>query len=561
MKNLIILVFAFILSSFSSLAQETFGDIELMWGDLRETKELVEEEIIGTDTNFIYGFRPHKKKQFLGTFVKYNKSDFSEVWVTDVENFEYHDKDAVLIKREIIDGEVHLLFTVYHRSEDKRFLLASYIDKEGVQSDIFLLQEMEAKKRKDGSYNIRSSRNDEFLVVLADMPGEKDENEIIGIQVLNRKYESIWNTEIELPYSDKSFERKLFEISNAGNVYFTGIKRPDKSKGEKKVRKASNEEHLAFKVSNKGQDVQEIDLNLGDIFVQNLAVRLDYEEDIMLFTGFYGNKDEYEMSGAFFIKMKESTLENTVSTREEFPRDIVASVIGEKKAKKGKSIKGNWVFRDYIAREDGGAVIVAERHFVQAITTSNGRTTTTTYYYHYEDVLVMNFNPNGTLDWTSHIPKEQITVNDGGIFCGYLLLVHNDRLHFIYNDHKKNPDLISKGRSKIKTFSARSLKKGNVVGVTIDANGDMIYEVLMKIRDEEKMLFLPRVSQSSVGNYTNAVVFAFKPTFLGRGKTKLGLLTLEGTSEELAAPTEPKKNKKRNGAKKKTAKKKTTKKR
>ena len=55
--------------------------------------------------------------------------------------------------------------------------------------------------------------------------------------------------------------------------------------------------------------------------------------------GFYGEKKANEMSGSFYITLDQTSLEANTSSMQPFDRDLVASVIGEKKAKKGTESK------------------------------------------------------------------------------------------------------------------------------------------------------------------------------------------------------------------------------
>lgn len=532
MKNPFLLIGCLLLTAFQSAGQKSIGDFDLNWGRIQEEKYVVAESVIGSDDNFFYAHRSSKNKKTYGLYVKYSKDDFREVWTAEVPEFEYHEKDAKLINSSVINGQIHLLFNVYHGSEDKRYLLSLVLDENGDAGDLVLVEEMIAEKKGDGGYSFGKSKDGSKLVIFSELPNKKKENEYFAVRVLDSAYNSLWSAEVELPYEDRNFARQNFKVTNGGEVFIHGIKTPERSKGEKKERKESNETHLLYKVFNEGGSVEEVNLGLEDVFVRDLGFYVDFgDQNTLAITGFYGEKKANEMSGSFFITLDQTSLEAQTSNMQPFDRDLVASVIGEKKAKKGKDIKGSWVFRDFIRREDGGVIVVAEQHSIVVVTTQTKNGTVTTYHYYYTDMLVQNIAPDGTIDWTAHIPKDQHTIDDGGRFSGYLLMVNGDRLHFLYNDHVKNQKLFGMGKKKMKTFTNKSAKKGQLVAVTLDGEGNMTYEVLMPTRDQDKMYFTPRFSDQSTGEKKNAVVRAIKPGFF-KGKSRYGILTLETGSAE-----------------------------
>src|SRR5690606_21168133 len=58
----------------------------------------------------------------------------------------------------------------------------------------------------------------------------------------------------------------------------------------------------------------------------------------------------------------------------------------------------------------------------------------TIYEYHYGDILVMDFDGAGSIQWHQFIRKDQYSQDDNGIFSSYAFLNSGSSLVFLYND-------------------------------------------------------------------------------------------------------------------------------
>jgi hypothetical protein len=177
-----------------------------------------------------------------------------------------------------------------------------------------------------------------------------------------------------------------------------------------------------------------------------------------------------------------------------------------RKAEKGNELYGYDLDR-LVLREDGGAILVAEQYFVNVVTTysggSNGASTpVTTYYYNYNHLVIININPDGSIQWANKISKRQITSNDGGFYSSYTFSVVKDKMYFIFNDNPKN--LQNKANDKLYNFA---LKGGVVVLVEMDKHGNMQKQALFNAREAE-VITRPKVCEQVSAN--DVVIFGQK---------------------------------------------------
>jgi hypothetical protein len=147
----------------------------------------------------------------------------------------------------------------------------------------------------------------------------------------------------------------------------------------------------------------------------------------------------------------------------------------KKAARKGDKKRSAELYQyaldELVLRSDGGAVLIAEQYYVEQRNDYNDRYydpyryggfgyrglrsrfynpyyspygynnyRDNNYYYNYNDIIVVNIRPNGEIEWTARIPKQQVTSNDGGYFSSYAMSIVRDKFYFVYNDNYKNHD-------------------------------------------------------------------------------------------------------------------------
>ena len=213
----------------------------------------------------------------------------------------------------------------------------------------------------------------------------------------------------------------------------------------------------------------------------------------MAVSGFYGNRNMLDMNGAFYISINQKTGELVSSNMDAFSEGFI-SQFNRFRARRGRGIRRDFVFRQFLPRPDGGVYVIAEDYEVRVVTQQTGRgVTTTTYYYHYNDIIVLSIDKEGEVDWYAHIPKRQTSVNDGGLYLGYTFTVNDDGLHFVYNDHKKN----AKRWGKKSLRPVTNAKNGTLVMVSLSHDAQMTYTVLNRNK-REKFRVTPKYSRSAM---------------------------------------------------------------
>jgi hypothetical protein len=140
------------------------------------------------------------------------------------------------------------------------------------------------------------------------------------------------------------------------------------------------------------------------------------------------------------------------------------------------------------------------------LTSPQGKITTMyVTYYLYNDIIIINIDKNGQIEWTQKIPKIQRTSEDFGFFSSYFLAVSGDKLYFIFNDDPRN--IYYKGDGVIKPFTKQA--DSQAVLVEMDKDGNYTREALFSTK-EAKVLIRPVVCEQISDN--EIILFGQKGT-------------------------------------------------
>ncbi len=208
----------------------------------------------------------------------------------------------------------------------------------------------------------------------------------------------------------------------------------------------------ALRVPDSGTRFQATSLPLSGHYAGPPLVKADNVNGRLYVAGFYSDKRAGNYDGVLFSTL--STAENSLLTQKSTPfDDRLRTATGERSLRRAFN---DFVVRQLVVKNDGGFVLAAEEYY---LTTRTGYTPGWGYYsfyyspfmmgggpqvreYHYNDVLVLSYNADGTLEWPAFVRKEQYSQEDGGIFSSYALLNTGGSLGFLFNDFNRSRSTI-----------------------------------------------------------------------------------------------------------------------
>lgn len=399
-----------------------------------------------------------------------------------------------------------LMFTTFtDKGEKVKELFLEEIDKKTLQvkEERISLGQIDYEghnKNNSGLFDYVISYDESKLFIYQSMPYDRRDFERFTFSVFDENLSKIWSKEITLPYTDKQFGVSRYRVDDNGNVYLLG-RVFDKGNRLERGGEANYRYHI-LSYRNQGEEFQEYKVGIEGKFLNDMQLSVSNNEDLIL-AGFYSEDSPYSISGSFYMMIDNISGQVIQQSLKAFDSDFITQNMKagkarrvEKRIEKGKNVEmPNFDLQDLIRREDGGVVLVGEQYYVRVVTTSgiNGAIQTT-YHYHYNDLMVVNIDPQGNIEWARKIPKEQHTVNDGGWYSGYTMAVAGDKLYFVFNDHRDNMDA-EPGRLK----SFRNQRNSLVVLGEMDVYGKLTKKPLF-INREAGVLIRPKVCEQT-GDY------------------------------------------------------------
>jgi len=480
---------ALALSSLVS-AQTKTDAAEVNWG--AELNEKVDGDflsIVGETDEAIYQTMFFKKK----LHVQKMDLNMKVLYMKPVE-MEFDKKDHTLEGIHVTKDRILVFSSLFDKKEDRNNMYVRVFN----ESDFSPKGKMERiavipaeKARNSGGFSVKMSPDESKILVTIAQPWEKDVEKPLTMKVYDPDMQELWSKDIHFP---EDYVTEQFRMDNDGSVVVVSVKYTEKL--ERRARKrdgvATYDYHLLVydKDSDQPEDHK---IAVGDRFLQDLTLSLGESGDIIC-GGLYGNKGSFSVRGMFFLKLDRTTKALKHESFKEFSDDFITSYMTEKEEKKAKKKADkkdedlelySFNLDEIVRRDDGGAVLVAEQHytFERCYTDSRGNMRCVTYYV-YNDVIVVNVDPNGDIEWAAKVPKRQTTA-DGGYYSSYAMEVKGDKIYLIFNDTGEN--LFLKEGDKVKLFEL----KGNdalVTIATVDSDGKVKREALFSPERREAIL-------------------------------------------------------------------------
>jgi hypothetical protein len=494
-KHLLLLPLAAILLSFTYLIGSKHAHIS--WGPtLKEPAGSTISKILGADESGIYAVR-YKRKGMMGFASTFILESF------DAKMNQRASKEAVLkfegkeLEYEFSifsNGRLFVFGSFYNANLGKSFLFYQEMDKKSLtnKGSLVKVSEVSSKsKYRQGKFRKNVSRDKSKIAIVDESAYMKGESEEFYITVYDAAMNKLWTKSVKLPYNAELFSVNQVYVDNDGNFYLSGIVYNEVAKSKRKGKPNYNYSIIAFR--EQGNATKEYKAQLKDKFITDLSFGVLESEGSIVCGGFFSEKGTFSIKGTFFMSIDGVTEAIKKQGIKEFDKDFLEEFMSESKASKGKELF-EYDLKELVLKDDGGAVLIAEQFFINVVTYtttgSDGRMTTrTTTYYNYNDMIVVNVNPDNTIAWAVKVPKRQVTANDGGYYSSYSSMVKDNKVHLIFNDNPKN--LTVKDPKRIANFNG----KGSAITLaTITSDGD--YEkVLFASNAAEQIVARPKVCE------------------------------------------------------------------
>jgi len=461
------------------------AQVEITWGIPQKAQRKTEmTDLIGADADYVYALR-----QDVSAFgsddpivERYKQADFSLDYSKRISHKRFDGTSLNPAAVYFINGKILAFSTYYDRTADINFAYGEVLDEHGtvITSWKEVARIPASKGSNRGSFFFRLSRDSSRILLVSNPPYEKYADEKFTMQLLDDELSPIWKNEVLPPYKDKYFSLENYIITDSGYVYILAtISKDQSAMSRKERRKTPTYYHSALVYDPFKNELSEYEIKLDPKFISDIIMAVTDSGDILC-SGFYSNRNSSDLAGTFYMKIDRQSKKIESQGTMDFTPDFLVQFMSPGKAARKKELY-DYNLRYLVQRADGGAILVAEQYYEYEVCSSDPKTGAQhcTYYYYYNDLIVVNINPAGQIDWSRKIPKLQVSHNDAGYYLSFALHVSDNTLYFMFNDNPKNLNVQPGGSYKYMS----NLKKSVAVLVSMDMKGDQVRQAMFRSED------------------------------------------------------------------------------
>ena len=186
-------------------------------------------------------------------------------------------------------------------------------------------------------------------------------------------------------------------------------------------------------------------IEMGDQPAQDLYATFDNTNHRLVVSGLYNEKVMSKSIGLYVYTLDPATKESRLH-RYPFEEDMLEEVHG-KAVSSNKGVT-DFLVKNIILRQDGGAVILAEMHKEYGrrpnIPVRRGDFGPTGWVdYYFEDVMAISIHPDGELHWQTVLHKKQYSQDDDGMYSSFFVFRTPEMIRLLYNDEIRNQSTVS----------------------------------------------------------------------------------------------------------------------
>lgn len=502
-------VLAVLMACFFQLeAQKT--NVNIKWGEIiRTSRNSNIQEIVAYDASSFF-VKKVKAGSIMTSFAQNNRLRYSiEKYNRQLKSTGETDLQKLLkgTKEEVED---------VFQFQDRLFLLTTRLDRNSKEHQFFLrgldknFLSLTSEKIKVyefeydwtlgmPSIDFRISRDSTNLMVIYNLPNKRNENDKIGYTIFDENMQKTSQRIHALPVKDRLMEIEDYDVSNNGEVMVLG----KEYKGNRREMTTFGKPNYTFRLfyddlQSEEAELNKIEMTLEDKFITDLKLAFTKKGDI-IGAGFYSEEGTKSIKGSYYIKLNKNKTAIEVEEHKAFDIDFIVTEIPERQEKRlrrrsdqGKTVElYEYDLDRLVLRDDGGVVLMAEQYYISTYSRtanfnsdpySNNRREVVNNY-HYNDIIIVNINPDGEIDWASKIPKQQTTSGDNGYYSSYQPAVIKNKIYLFYNDNPKN--LFKANSKKDKTHPFVLNRDGVMIMAILNLDGDLKKAKLFRFGESE----------------------------------------------------------------------------
>lgn len=364
----------------------------------------------------------------------------------------------------VMDNSLILFTSVFDKDKGELIAYANHINQylnfEDLPLEVDRIEN--ARSRKSFDFEFKTAPAQQLFLIYHGSSELKQSNDQLSFKVYTSNLDLAWTKTLQLPYEEELFQIADYTIDNEGKVFMiSGLGQLDESNRrlEFGVRSAR---YVLMSYNPFLNKLKEYDVSLKDKWI--MGISLDFtEDDKLVIAGFYSKDQFFTIGGSFYFRLDHQTGEMLAGGLQAFDDDLLKQFMSDRRADRASELD-RFQLKNMFVRPDGGAVLIAEQHYVNQrfMNDINTGRQQISYDYIYNDAVVMRLDSLGRTKWSSRIAKEQISTNDGGPYSSFVALDNGEDLSVFFNDHPDNFALLEENpQARLKSF--RSFGKSVIV--------------------------------------------------------------------------------------------------
>lgn len=475
MNKKLLQIVCFIFCTFSISAQYKIDKLSMTYGEeITDDKGKI-VKMIGEKNDKIYTLVLKGSSNY---FLKiFDSKAMKQISLNPIVLPEINDKDIDFEEVVLLNDKLYVIGSVFNSKEKKFTLVAISVSESGILGTnmITLFESIVAKRSDRGGFYFKNSPDDAMLLVMHTALFDKEDAMKYEIKLFDEQMKTFFSTEDKVAFDDekKDFEFTIadFDVNNKDDVFLVIS---EGFRDRKLKEKREKIELHVFKQANKYiKEVVRFDIK--DQEIVNCKMLATAKNTVKL-VGFYSSvresgRSNKELKGVYNATISLDNLTDKTIKYNEFDYDTKVKLLGERRAKKGKDVKPLYNIHSIIEKNDGGLIVISEYRTAYVGRASGfGPIAIVPITYDANEAIVTCLKPDGTLEWSNVVAKEQqveITVSSFNIFGvtsanpsnfnvalgvslplgvmgkgpEYISLIpiyKNGQLNILFNDNKKN---------------------------------------------------------------------------------------------------------------------------
>ena len=340
--------------------------------------------------------------------------------------------NGILERVLLFDNTIYVFVSAKNNVSNKIDLLLQKLDenlKPIGNAQVLISMNSEEIDNKTHFY-IKHSSEKKFIGVMF-LSNRKEKNSSnLNLFCFDGNMQQQYGKQYDLPYSIDDIFITSYDMGNEGECYLL----IDYPKSGVKKKGSDSRSFFLYSYSLGMDKMLEYEVGQSDVFIEEIGMCLNNYSNKISVAGFYSKDNSKKVAGYFYYVLDLASNELITKRFETFPLDFISKRYNTK----GTDDLSDLYIRKMVARSDGGCLLLAEKYYlsrqtytyyVNGFPQTNSRTV-----YNYDDVQMMSFNADGSLQFNNTISKSQSSISDGGYYSSIVPIITAENLYVVYNN-------------------------------------------------------------------------------------------------------------------------------